>query len=131
MQPFSAPLLAITLAAASCAQNSSAPSSSTPSREVLVALAGDGEVVETERTPTHSLMQVRRAPAGSVPSSMYALRGACAILRARGKNYVASVRLADSPATYRLTFPVSPSPEDLRGATKSVFTLGECIALRF
>ena len=81
---------------------------------------GDGELVETQR-----------APAGSVPSAMYALRGARVVLRARGANYFASKRMSGSPATYRLKFPVSPAPESLIGATKSVFTLGDCKSLQF
>lgn len=130
--PIPAALLLLCAAlVASCAQPDRVQPGADPSGQNLVVLSGDGELVETERTPAYSVMQVRRAPAGSVPSAMYALRGACAVLRARGANYVESERVAGAPATYRLTFPTSPAPERLSGASKSIFTLGECTALRF
>lgn len=131
MQAASAPFLLLALVLASCTQTGSEKPASSASGGALIAIAGDGELVETERTASYSVMQVRRSPAGSVPSALFALRGACAILRARAENYVASEAISSSPATYRLTFPKSTLPESLKGATKSVFAESECRALRF
>lgn len=100
MKILSALLLAGTLTIAACAQTGPAQSEPVAAKQGMVALSGDGELVETERAPTNSPMQIRRAPAGSVPSAMYALRGARAVLKARG-------------------------------ATKSVFTVGDRESLQF
>ena len=131
MHNFTALSLAGALLLAACAQADRTAGSSASSAQSLVSLSGDGELVEIERTPTYSLMQIRRAPAGSVPSAMYALRGMCAVLKARGATYASSERVAGVATTYRLTFPTAPSPESLSGRSKTVFSLSECARLRF
>lgn len=94
-------------------------------------MAGEGEFVEIERTPEHSIVQVRRAPAGSVPSSMYTLRGVCAVLKARNERFVSSTPVAGSARTYRLTFPASATTQELEGRGKSVASLSDCRALGY
>jgi hypothetical protein len=97
----------------------------------LVVMANGGEFVETERTAQHSTVEVRKAPKGSVPSSMYALRGSCAVMRARGENYVASTTVSNSPPTFRLTFPSAPDMAQRSGPERSVFSRTECAMLGF
>jgi hypothetical protein len=94
-------------------------------------MSGDGEFVETVRDAESSTVEVRKAPSGSVASAMYTLRGSCAVLRARAAPFLKSERLDGLVPTYRLTFPRAPRPEELNGATKSVFSIADCAALRF
>lgn len=104
---------------------------STDPGTTLVRLTAGGEFVEVERAPEFSLVEVRQAPAGSVPSSMYALRGACAVARSRGKPYFASEGASGTSRSYRLTFPSAPTESELKGPTKRVFSLAECSLLGF
>jgi hypothetical protein len=97
----------------------------------LVVMADGGEFVETERTAQHSTVEVRKAPQGSVPSSMYALRGSCAVMRARGENHVASTSVSNSPPTFRLTFPSAPDAAQRSGPGRSVISRTECALLGF
>ena len=62
---------------------------------------------------------------------MFTLRGVCAVLRARSRQFVTSTPVAGNSGTYRLTFPSQPSAASLSGASKSVFTLSECQSLGF
>jgi hypothetical protein len=124
-------LIAATVLLGACAQPQLKPSSETVAEAALVKLDGEGEFVETSRQPDHSIVEVRKAPAGSVASSLYALRGACAVLRARAAPFVASQRLAGAVPTYRLTFPAAPTADALTGATKNTFSKADCTALRF
>ena len=115
-------------ALASCAQTPSRPE---PPQTALVSLGGEGEFVEVERTAGESRVEVRRAPPGSVPSSLYTLRGVCAVLRARGAAYVDSEPLPGPVPTYRLTFPATVPAEALTGRGKRVFTPADCALLHF
>ena len=124
------PLAAAVLVTA-CAQPGTRSSENEDRMRALVSITEGGELVEVERQAEYSIIQVRSTPPGSVASSMYVLRGACAVARARGKRLFSS---ASEPATvrsYRLTFPNSATDAELRGSTKSVFSLSECESLRF
>lgn len=87
--------------------------------------------MEVERQTGFSTVEVRRAPAGSVPASLFALRGACAVARARGELFFASVPVPGPVTTHRLSFPRAPNQDELSGPRKSVFALAECDMLRF
>lgn len=124
-------LFTAAVAVSACAQQAVVPSGTSSEPPKLVSITQGGELVELERTPEYSVIEVRSAPAGSVPSSLFALRGACAIARARGQKYFASNPVQGRPATHRITFPQAPSESQLTGATKSVFSLSECQLLQF
>ena len=123
--------LAIAVSVCACAQQGPAPGQGSSAPQSLVRITDGGDLVELERTAEYSVMEVRSAPSGTVPASMFALRGACSIARARGQTYVASTPEPGSPSKHRITFPKAPSESQLRGSTKSVFTLAECQLLRF
>jgi hypothetical protein len=123
-------LLAAAPILTACAQPQVPSSPPTSDMAALVKLGGEGEFIEVKRDAGYSIVEVTKSPAGSVVSSMYALRGACAVLRARNAEYVASERISSLPS-YRLTFPKTPRPEELSGAKKSVFSSSDCSALRF
>lgn len=123
------PFIAILLVA--CAQPPSVPRVERQPAASLVRITDGGEFVEVERLPEYSVVEVRSAPAGSVASSMYALRGSCAVARARGESYFSSAPVSASVRTYRLTFPKSTTESQLRGPSKSVFSVAECGLLRF
>jgi hypothetical protein len=80
---------------------------------------------ESARDPESSTVQVLRRSGGSVSSSMFILRGACAVARARGKQQFVSEQLAGDPGRFRLTFP------DVAPARGKGFTLAQCEMLRF
>ena len=124
-------LFSAAVAVSACAQQAVAPSAGAGESPKLVSITQGGELVELERTPEYSVIEVRSAPAGSVPSSLFALRGACAVARARGQKYFASSPVQGKPATHRITFPQTPSESQLTGSTKSVFALAECQLLQF
>lgn len=119
-------LFAAAVFVSACSQQPVVPSAGASNQPTLVSITQGGELVELERTSEHSIIEVRSAPAGSVPSSLFALRGACAVARARGEKYFASSPVPGKSATHRLTFPQAPSESQLRGPSKSVFTLAEC-----
>ena len=123
--------LAIAVSVCACAQQGPAPGQGSSAPQSLVRITDGGDLVELERTAEYSVMEVRSAPSGSVPASMFALRGACAVAKARGQTYFASTPEPGSSSTHRITFPKSPSESQLRGSTKNVFTLEECQLLRF
>lgn len=132
MRPATSHAIAVTaLSLAACAPSPQAPGSPGANPAALVHLTDQGEFVEVERTAEHSIVEVRRAPAGSVPASMFTLRGACAVARARGAAHVASTPLAGPMPAYRLTFPRTASDAQLRGPAKSVFSIADCDLLRF
>lgn len=124
-------LLPVVAVLVSCAQPQNPHESARPIQSQLIALSGDGELAEVERTVEYSIMTITKAPQGSVASSMFALRGACAILRARQATFVTSQPVAGADRSYRLKFPSTASPGELSGASKSVFTRADCSALRF
>jgi hypothetical protein len=125
-------LVAATCILSACASQPQSTGVSAPSSATaLVHLTDGGDFIELQRAADYSTVQVRKAPEGSVPSSMFALRGSCAVTRARGELYFASVLIAGGTREYRLTFPKSATESQLRGSAKSVFALAECALLRF
>jgi hypothetical protein len=102
-----------------------------PPTAELVVITTDGEFVETARDAQSSTVEVRKSPPGSVPASLFALRGSCAVMRARGAKYFSSQRLAGAVPTYRLTFPSTAKPEELSGPTRSMFSISDCATLRY
>lgn len=105
------------------------PGSSTSSG--LVHITEGGEFVEVERSADFSIVEVRSAPQGSVGASLFALRGACAVARARAQKYFTSTPLPGPFPTHRLSFPQAPHESLLSGPGKRVFTFAECELLRF
>jgi hypothetical protein len=124
-------LLFAAVALSACAPQAAVRSTPAGESTGLVSITQGGELVELERTPEFSVIEVRRAPTGSVPSSLFALRGACAVARARGQRYFASSPVPGKPATHRITFPQVASESQLTGSTKSVFSLADCQLLQF
>ena len=122
---------AMAVSAGACAQQGPVPGQGSSAPQSLVRITAGGDLIELERTAEYSLMEVRSAPSGSVPASMFALRGACSVARARGQTYFASNPEPGSSSTHRITFPKSPYESQLRGSTKTVFTLAECQLLQF
>lgn len=83
----------------------------------------DIEFTEVERTPDASTVRIVRRSGGSVSSSMFVVRGLCALARARGQQYVAAERVGKE--TMRVTFPATP-PEPEKG-----FTMAQCELLHY
>lgn len=86
--------------------------------------------VELEREAGYSIVEAKVLSGGSVSSSMFVVRGLCAVLRARGEQMVQS-QPQGAPGQLKLTFPSTAAPEDLQGRGKKIFTLQDCDLLRF
>lgn len=86
---------------------------------------------EVVREPDHSIAEVTFEAGSSVASSLFVLRGVCAVLRARQQVYVRSDALPLEPRRYRLSFPAQPAAEELSGRGKRVFSVDDCTLLRF
>lgn len=59
---------------------------------------------EIERTDAASVVEVTMSSGGSVSSSMFVMRGVCAVARARNANWVTSTHIHSNPERYRLVF---------------------------
>ena len=118
---------ALLVASVPCEAQKATPAASS----ALVRITDGGEFFEVERSADFSIVEVRSSPQGSVPASLFALRGACAVARSRSQKFFTSTPLPGPFPTHRLTFPQAPSSSLLTGPTKSVFSLDECEALRF
>ena len=89
------------------------------------------EFREVERTADASIVEVTFISGGSVSSSMFVLKGQCAVARARGKNYFKSQELTDRPNAYRMTFPTQAAG-DLETRLKSgIWAASDCKSLGF
>jgi len=88
---------------------------------------------ETERNAEFSTVQITFVSGGSVSSSMFVLRGMCAVAKARGEQYFLASEVSKDPWRYRIAFPASASPEELRPANRAdkVFSRAECSMLNF
>lgn len=87
---------------------------------------------EVVREREFSIVEVDVASGGSVSTSIFILRGACLVLRARGERFFASKpEHGRAMRAFRLTFPTEATPEQLSGRTKSVFSAQECDLLGF
>ena len=116
---------------ASCAQRPQTEGNALTASSKLVEIIDGGEFIEIQRAPNYSTVEIRGAPTGSVPSSMFALRGSCAVARARGERFFSSKPVMGVVRTYTLTFPKSPADGELTGPSKSVFSVADCTNLRF
>jgi hypothetical protein len=113
------------------AQQHPEPAASAAATASLVHITEGGELIETERTPEHSVMVVRKAPQGSVPASLFAMKGACAITRARGEVFFTSAPHPGAPGALAITFPkVAPQHQPGSNA-KPVISLEQCRLLKF
>lgn len=110
----------------------------------LVSLSVEGQRVENgkilemefhevERTPDASIVQVKFVSGGSVSSSLFVVRGECAVARARGERYFQSEELSTRPYTYRVTFPAKTPALDSRErrGKDGIFSLDDCAVLGF
>jgi hypothetical protein len=117
---------------------------SAPLAADLVTLSVDGQRVENgktlrmefrevERSLDASLVEVKFISGGSVSSSMFILRGQCAVARARGKQFFRAEEVPGRPFTYRVTFPTDLETVDAqrRLSGYGVFSLEECRQLGF
>jgi hypothetical protein len=118
------------LAASAFAQPLVQPNSSQPAPSALIEIEDGGELVEVRRTADFSNIDVRRAPLGSVASSLFMLWGAWAVMRARNAAYFSSAPIGGPVTADLLKFPSTASSSELSGPTKSVFTQAEFSALR-
>ena len=62
------------------------------------------EFAEVERTELQSVVEVKYVSGASVPSSMFALGGMCAVARARGAAYFRTAPLPGMPQRHVVTF---------------------------
>lgn len=85
----------------------------------------DMEFQEIAREPAMSTVQVIRRSGGSVSSSMFVLRGMCALARLRGKQHFVVEQLAGESNRYAVNFP------EALPASGKVFTLAQCELMRF
>jgi hypothetical protein len=92
------------------------------------------EFNEIERTAEASVVEVSMVSGGSVASSMFTMRGMCAITRARGAKYFSTERIATNPTRYKVVFPADrpPSAPEPSGTynPKRVISVAECQLLR-
>ena len=89
------------------------------------------EFREVERTADASIVEVTFISGGSVSSSMFVLKGQCAVARARGEIYFRSQELTDRPNAYRMTFPAQAAG-DLQTRLKSgIWAASDCKNLGF
>jgi hypothetical protein len=85
------------------------------------------EFSEIERTQAGSLAQVSAEAGGPVTSSLFTMRGMCAVARSRGEKFFSTTRISSNPSRYSIVFPQSQStaPEKTSGAGR-VVSLEEC-----
>lgn len=85
----------------------------------------DMEFHEVERNAESSTVEIVRRSGGSVSSSMFVLKGVCAIARSRGESYFVTEKAVDKNERFTVTFPKVPTE---RGKG---FSIAQCDALRF
>ena len=85
---------------------------------------------ELQREVDYSLVEVVFISGASVPSSMFVLKGMCAVMRARSERFVQTELVGSNPTRYRVTFPRQVDGSDLRGSDKKAFSEQECSLLK-
>lgn len=85
----------------------------------------DMEFQEIDRKAESSTVQIIRRSGGSVSSSMFVLKGMCAIARSRGEQYFVTEKVVNENERYTVTFPKMP-PERGKG-----FATAQCDLLRY
>ncbi|MDR0672169.1 MAG: hypothetical protein LBF93_00610 [Zoogloeaceae bacterium] len=91
----------------------------------------DMEFREIERTVDASIVRVIFVSGGSVSSSMFVLRGHCAVTRARGENYFLSQEIMNHPNTYRVTFPATAASDPQVRRESGIWAISDCKSLGF
>ncbi len=98
------------------------------------------EFHELERTASTSLVEVKFVSGSSVASSLFILKGVCAIARSRGAGYFTSDQVQHDPPRYKVTFANSPPPEGHSASEPSAsssvvgdrgFSISECAIMGF
>jgi hypothetical protein len=85
----------------------------------------DMEFHEVDRKTESSTVQIVRRTGGSVSSSMFVLKGMCAIARSRGEQYFVAEKAGTNDERFTVTFP-KVAVERGKG-----FSIAECDLLRY
>lgn len=80
---------------------------------------------ELSRTADSSVVQITRRSGGSVSSSMFVMRGMCALTRLRDAQYFVAERMASDAGRYTVTFLQAPPDARTTG-----FSLAQCDLMR-
>lgn len=91
----------------------------------------DMEFTEVERRPDASVVQTSFRSGGSVSSSMFILRGTCAIAEARGYPYFKTTRLPAPEGRYIVTLQHTPPDASDAAPAGAVFSVSQCQSLGF
>ena len=86
----------------------------------------DMAFTEVERRPDASIVQVTFRSGGSVPSSLFVLRGMCLIARSRGESYFVSTRLPAPPGRYIVNFQKAVPTASEAVPRGPVFSVSQC-----
>lgn len=84
---------------------------------------------ELIRKPGASIVEVTFVSGGSVSSSMFVLRGMCALMQVRGAKFFASIPVSKIPQRYEVTFPKAVGMTASRGSSQKVFSESDCALL--
>ncbi len=121
-----------------CASAPSPSSQDGVDNQGLVRLSVKDEIVENgkkleidfrevERTAAGSIAEVTTVSGGSVTSSLFTMRGMCAVTRARGEKFFSTTRIASSPNRYSIVFPQSQSAAPGKASSQNrIISLDEC-----
>lgn len=85
----------------------------------------DMEFHEVDRQAESSTVQIIRRTGGSVSSSMFVIKGMCAIARSRGEQYFVTEKVVGNNERITVTFPKAP-PERGKG-----FSIAQCDLMRY
>lgn len=89
------------------------------------------EFREIERTADASIVDVTFTSGGSVSSSLFILKGECAVARARGKPYFKIQPSTAHPDVYRMTFPLTAAGETQARLKSGVWAISDCKGMGF
>ena len=83
---------------------------------------------EISRQADHSIAEIGFVSGSSVAASMFGLRGACGVARARNEKFFKVVPLSTNPTRVRLQFQLAAGERDLRPADikEKIFSTAEC-----
>jgi hypothetical protein len=89
-----------------------------------------GYLVETQREPDFSLLEIKTAPGNDRAFTELVLKGLCAALESRGASYAAAKRVPGYYPAFRVTFPANAKEADLASKIALVRTVSECRAVQ-
>ena len=89
------------------------------------------EFREIERTADASIVNVTFISGGSVSSSLFILKGECAVARARGESYFMVARSAEHRNIYRMTFPLTAARDVQTRLKSGVWAISDCKGMGF